>query len=795
MPRFYLHGAVLSSGGRPHLAAIAATSAVVRYLDSDGALAHIRMPVALDNRHPLRRRLVVLIAVAVLPLALLAGLGLFFLARQQDAQAERVGIELARSVANAVNTELDRAVTVLQTLGSTSTLDSGDLDGFRRRALRILSEQPVWSAIILADASGMKLVDSRVPAGVVLPPLQELDSFQRAANSRRPTVGNLINDPAESWVFPVRAPVIRDGVVKFVLTTLVRPESIRHVLTRQEVPDDWVISIVDAHGARVARSRAHEENVGGRLSPSVAALVEQGGESGFAIAESLEGDRIYTPFSRLQPSGWAAVLGMPTTFVEAAARRSVTAYGAGVLLSIVLGTLAAGVIARGITQPMRELRKAAEAVGRGEPPQPPATAIIEIHQAGEALRDAAAELRRVHAEREQLLRQEREAREHAEQANRAKEEFMAVLSHELRTPLNAVYGWARVLQADQGRDPAMVARAYDAIVRNADAQVKLIDELLDLARITAGKIHLDARAVSMAEIVHAALDAIRPAAAAKGVDITSDVRTEDDMVFGDPARLQQVVSNLLVNAVKFTGERGTVNVLLQRDDGRVSVVVRDTGQGIAPHLLPLLFERFRQADTSSTRAQGGLGLGLALVKHLVELHGGTAHAASDGEGRGSTFTITLPVHEHARAAAAAPALAAGAAETTPLDGLRVLVTDNDLDALGLTSTILSIAGATVRECESAAAALDLMSKWQPDVLLSDIEMPGEDGYSLIRKIRSLPRERGGAVPAIALSAYGGAQDRGRALAAGFNMHVAKPVDPGELTAIVASVANVNAPPG
>ena len=187
MPRFYLHGAVLSSGGRPHLAAIAATSAVVRYLDSDGALAHIRMPVALDNRHPLRRRLVVLIAVAVLPLALLAGLGLFFLARQQDAQAERVGIELARSVANAVNTELDRAVTVLQTLGSTSTLDSGDLDGFRRRALRILSEQPVWSAIILADASGMKLVDSRVPAGVVLPPLQELDSFQRAANSRRPT--------------------------------------------------------------------------------------------------------------------------------------------------------------------------------------------------------------------------------------------------------------------------------------------------------------------------------------------------------------------------------------------------------------------------------------------------------------------------------------------------------------------------------------------------------------------------------------------------------------------------------
>ena len=722
----------------------------------------------------------------------MAGVSLYFLARQQAVQAERVGVELARSVGNAVDIELDRAITVLQTLATTTTLDTGDLTTFRARADRVLAGQRWWAAIVLADPAGQRLVDTRLAAGAPMRPTLEPASFQRVVATGQPAVGNLTQRPDEGWVFPVRVPIIRDGAVRYVLTALVKPETVHEVLLRQHVADDWVISIVDARGTRVARSRAHEENLGGQLSPSAAALLARGGQDGFDVTTALEGDRIYTPFSRLQPSGWAAVLGIPTSLAQAAARRSVTAYGAGVVLSIVLGTLGALAVARSITRPMQLLRAAAEATGRGETPSLPATPIAEIRDVGTALEAAAAQLQRVEREREALLRNERQAREAAEEANRVKDEFMAVLSHELRTPLNAVYGWARLLQNDQVRDPELIARAKDAIVRNADAQVRLIDELLDLARISTGKIQLNARAVEMIEVLTNAVDAVRPSADARRIAIQTVFDHRAGAVFGDAARLQQIVWNLLVNAVKFTGEGGSITLILERVEGQVRVIVRDTGQGIAPHLLPKVFDRFRQADSSSTRTYGGLGLGLALVKQLTELHGGAVEAHSDGEGRGATFVVLLPAAADDRVPAESPAPPAVAsvalANAVRLDGLRVLVTDNERDALVLTETILSSAGATVRTCESAADAFALLGDWRPDVLLSDIEMPGEDGYSLMRRIRALAPDQGGNVPAIALSAYGRPHDRERAVSAGFNMHVPKPVDPGELTAIVAGLA-------
>ncbi len=262
---------------------------------------------------------------------------------------------------------------------------------------------------------------------------------------------------------------------------------------------------------------------------------------------------------------------------------------------------------------------------------------------GAALANAADELRKGEAERDELLRKERQAREAAEAADRSKDEFMAVLSHELRTPLNAVYGWARMLQSGELRDDATIARAKDAIVRNADAQVRLIDDLLDLSRITTGKMRLDVRRVDMPGVLSGALDAVRPAADAKGIRIRTTIDPDVGLVTGDPARLQQVVWNLLMNAVKFTPRGGDVNLQLQRVNAHVQIVISDTGQGIAPAMLPHVFERFRQADSSSTRAHGGLGLGLALVKHLVQLHGGTVVAHSDGDGRGATFTVTVPI--------------------------------------------------------------------------------------------------------------------------------------------------------
>jgi PAS domain S-box-containing protein len=390
-----------------------------------------------------------------------------------------------------------------------------------------------------------------------------------------------------------------------------------------------------------------------------------------------------------------------------------------------------------------------------------------------------------------LLSREQDARMAAEAGNRAKDEFLAILSHELRTPLNAVYGWARMLQTGK-LDEETSARALEAIVRNANAQVQLIDDLLDVSRIISGKMRLDVRQTDVREVIEAAVDTVDMAASEQGVRVQRVLDPRGAIVNGDPVRLQQVVWNLVMNAVKFTPAGGKVDVELRRSADQVEVVVRDTGQGIAPHVLPYVFDRFRQWDSSSTRAHSGLGLGLALVKHLTELHHGTVTAESPGEGRGATFTVTLPLTLESRLVAGpAPTFTETAlAAVARLDGLRVLVVDDDPDALELSTEILGRGGAIVKTCDSAKAALAALQEWRPDVLVSDIDMPGEDGYSLIRKVRALDEDRGGKTPAVALTAYGRAEDRVQTLSAGYSMHIPKPVNPEEFTAIVASVARV-----
>jgi PAS domain S-box-containing protein len=402
------------------------------------------------------------------------------------------------------------------------------------------------------------------------------------------------------------------------------------------------------------------------------------------------------------------------------------------------------------------------------------------------------ERKRMEAEHQALLAREQTARAEAEAANRAKDEFLAVLSHELRTPLNAVYGWARMLQTGQIDAPERPG-ALDAIVRNANAQVQLIDDLIEVSRVMTGKMRLDVRAIDLKAVMEAALDTVRPAAVAKNIKLQTVLDPRAGLIVGDPDRLQQVVWNLLMNAVKFTPKQGRVQVQLRRVNSHIELVVSDSGQGIPRHVLPFIFDRFTQADSSPTRMHSGLGLGLTLVKHLVELHGGTVTAQSAGEDQGATFTVTLPLPIAQIAPGPVPRVHPTAgpleASTVPgrLDGLRVLVVDDDPEALQLISTILQRAGGMVMVCRSAAEAFDVLRQWQPGVLLSDIEMPGEDGYSLIRKVRTLGADEGGRVPAIALTAYGRAEDRVRSLSAGYNMHVPKPVDPGELTTIIASI--------
>jgi len=389
---------------------------------------------------------------------------------------------------------------------------------------------------------------------------------------------------------------------------------------------------------------------------------------------------------------------------------------------------------------------------------------------------------------EELLRREQIARSESDTANRVKDEFLATLSHELRTPLNAIIGWASLLGSGRLTPPDST-RAVETILRNARAQTHLIEDLLDVSRIISGKLRLDVQPVELGRVLDAALDAVRPAAHAKELKLHVEIEPDAAVVTGDPPRLQQIVWNLLSNAIKFTPRGGRVQVTLLRVGSQAELSVRDTGIGIAPHMLTRIFDRFAQADSSSTREYHGLGLGLSLVRHLVDAHGGSVSAASPGEGQGATFTVYLPLHsaaadlheEDTRPRAASGLAAAG--DWNVLRGVDVLVVDDDHDAAELLVRMLDGMGAQSRSVSSAREAMVELDRKAPDLLLSDIEMPGEDGYALIRRVRG--RADGIArLPAVAVTAYARDDDRARALREGFDNHIAKPVDPPELAAAV-----------
>ena len=403
------------------------------------------------------------------------------------------------------------------------------------------------------------------------------------------------------------------------------------------------------------------------------------------------------------------------------------------------------------------------------------------------------ERKRAEEERQQLLQREQEARKQAEAANRLKDEFLATVSHELRTPLTSIMGWANLLRT-QKFDDATRARALETIERNAKVQTQLIEDLLDVSRIITGQIRLQVHPVELAKVIEAAIEAVRPAAEAKGIRLQRVVDSMAGPVSGDPDRLQQVVWNLLSNAVKFTPKGGRIYIKLERSDSQARITVQDTGQGISPEFLPHVFDRFRQADSSMTRQHGGLGLGLAIVRHLVELHGGTVHATSEGVDRGATFTINLPLMPISRPAQELETVHPAAKGFTSLDcqtdleGVRVLVVDDEPDARDLLGVILKQCGAEVTLAASADEALQAFRQIKPDVLISDIQMPGKDGYALIREIRELEAGDGSQTPAAALTAHARVEDRVRSLSAGFQVHVPKPVEPVELIAVVSSLA-------
>jgi signal transduction histidine kinase/CheY-like chemotaxis protein len=402
-------------------------------------------------------------------------------------------------------------------------------------------------------------------------------------------------------------------------------------------------------------------------------------------------------------------------------------------------------------------------------------------------REALAREREALAREREALAREREARGEAERANRTKDEFITLISHELRSPLNAILGWTRILR-QQSREEQLYDRGVEVIERSARMQSQLIDDLMDTARAISGKLKLEVRPTDVAEAIEKAEEVVRPAAEAKGISLNERLDRNAGQITGDPDRLQQVVWNLLSNAVKFTNEGGRVEVSLERKDPYVQITVRDTGQGIKPEFLPYVFDRYQQAETSGGRRSAGLGLGLSLTRQLVEMHGGSVEAESKGEGKGATFTVKLPVRAvyTAKTEGAPPALGPG----KELTGVWAVVVEDEANARELITSVLELSGAKVTACGSAREALDLLtdeSVPRPDILISDLSMPGEDGISLICKLREWERAHGGALPAVALTAFGRAQDRIRSLEAGFQTHVAKPAEPAELVVVVSSL--------
>jgi len=723
---------------------------------------------------PLRRRLFLLAAAGIVPLAAGAGIALLGLAAEQKAQAERAGIEVTRALATAVDAELYRSVAALESLAQGPALDTGDLKRFHEVMRRLHAGRPDWVTVTLADPAGQQLANSNQPYGAALPSVVDPESLERAVLTRRPAIGGLTEGRTPVLAVPVRIPVLRERQVRYVLTAALRPEAFLEVLNRQRIPPDWVVSVFDAHNMRVARSRQHAEFLNKPPAPGLEKLMQHGDE-GSGKSFVLEGEEVYTSFSRSRETGWTVAIGIPPSAVEAGATRSLLVYGGGILLSIALGVLAALVIARGIAVPMAWLSAAAQALGRREAVVPPSTPIREIRDVGSALAAAAAERSQHEAEREDLLRRERDARTAAEAASRAKDEFLAMLGHELRNPLGAIANASHLL-AHPAIDAEAARQARAVISRQVEHLARLTDDLLDAGRAIMGKIVLERRPIDLAAVAARALATLQSAGRFGAHRLERSF--EPAWVDADETRIEQIVANLLGNALKFTHAGGTVRVSVGRAGNNAVLEVSDTGVGMSEELRGRAFELFVQGDAALDRGKGGLGIGLTLVRRLAELHGGSASAASDGPGKGASFTVRLP-------AIAAPVQPpAQGIEATPAAARDVLIVEDNADAAETLRRLLELSGHRVRVAHDGLAGLDALLSGPTQVALIDVGLPRMDGYELARLLRATVDGRTRPLM-VAVTGYGLPEDRARALAAGFDEHLTKPIDAAALARVLA----------
>ena len=724
------------------------------------------------RRVALRTRLLLLAAAGMLPLALVSALGLLALVHQQREQAERAGIEITRALSIAVDAELHRSTAALQVLAAAPALDRGEMQRFHEVMRRVMESNPSWLTVFLADSSGKQLANSRFSFGEPLPAIVEPESFNLAVRAGRPVVGYLAKGSGAEFAVPVRVPVVRNGEVRYVLTAAVKPDGVLDIVRRQRVPPEWVVSVFDAKNMRVARSRQHQEYIGSPPAPSLAELMDRSGAEGAGVTTVLEGDPVYTAYSRSQDTQWTVAIGVPTSFVESAAMRSLAVFGGGLALSLLLAGMVALLVARGIVRPMEELRRAAAALGRREPLKLPETAIAEIRQVADSIEAAADERARGEAEREGLLAREQQARAIAEEANRSKDEFLAMLGHELRNPLGAISNAAQLLRLGDGEART---HASGVISRQVQHLSRMTDDLLDAARAMTGKIVLQRQPLDLAEAAARAVATLRAGGRVGRRQVT--LATHPVWIDADPTRIEQVLGNLLGNALKFTPDGGAISVSVMAEGDHAVIRVADTGIGMPPGLAARVFDPFVQGERPLDRSQGGLGIGLTLVRRLAELHGGSASASSDGPDRGSVFIVRLPAIEPPALSRVQPP-SHGAVR--PRD---VLIVEDNVDSRETLRRMLELDGHRVRAAPDGIAGLEAMRSAVPEVALIDIGLPGMDGYELARRIRSeIGGERRPCL--VAVTGYGLPEDRARTRAAGFDLHLVKPIELAQLAEVL-----------
>lgn len=726
-----------------------------------------------------------LVIGTLLPVVAFSGLVVLRLANQERAAIERRLSHSSRLMAAAVEREMGSSIRALQALAGSERLDRGELEGFYQEALRVWRTQPSWLTILLLTPDGRQLVNTGVPWGTALPRVNEPGSLSRIVRTLQPTVGDLAQGRlSKIWAFPVRVPVLVDGKLRYVLTAAITQRSLTDVVTRQLPPDEeWTRTVIDRQGRVVARTRAPERYVGQLGTPSFLRGVRSA-MGGVFRDTSLDGVAVYVAFQRAPASGWTAVVTAPVSSLERPVRRSMlvlTALGLALLLISGAGAFFAS---RRISRSLESAALAADALAHGGRPAVEPAVVAEVARLVEALERSAELLSQRERERDENLARAEASRVEAETANRAKDEFLAMLGHELRNPLSPIVTALELLKL---RGEA-ATRELSIIDRQVHHLSRLVDDLLDISRITRNKIELKKEPVELSEVIAKGVEMASPLFEQRRHRLMVDVPPAGLKVSGDPVRLAQVVSNLLTNAARYTAPGGDVRVRAWREGGKVGLSVTDNGQGMPPGLVPQVFDLFVQGPRSLDRQEGGLGIGLTLVRSLVTLHGGDVEASSGGTGQGSTFLVRLPALDEVENLPAAPE-AAGALEPVPRDSarpLRVLVVDDNQDAADLLSAFLTLGGHEVFTAHDGPGALAILSRFAPDVAVLDIGLPVMDGYELVARIRE---KLGLEAPAvIAVTGYGQEDDHARSRAAGFRHHFVKPVEPRALLAAIREAA-------